>query len=65
MVTLEIFNVLGQKVLEQNYGNMDAGQYNKMVAMASLSSGVYYYRINVVGSDGQRFVSVKKLVLMK
>lgn len=64
-VTLEVFNVLGQRVLEQNYGNMDAGQYSKLVAMASLSSGVYYYRIIAQGGDGQRFVSVKKLVLMK
>ncbi len=64
-VALEIFNVLGQRVLEQKYGMMDAGQYSTVVAMASLSSGVYYYRIMAQGTDGQRFVSVKKLVLMK
>ncbi len=64
-VTLEIYNVLGQKVIEQNYGAMDAGRYNEIVNMDRFASGVYLYRIAAVGNDGQRFVSIKKLVLMK
>ncbi len=64
-VTLEIYNLLGQKVIEQNYGAMDAGRYNEIVNMDRFASGVYLCRIAAVGNDGQRFVSVKKLVLMK
>ncbi len=64
-VTLEIYNVLGQRMEYWNYGMMDAGRYDKLVSMSALSSGVYYYRIMAQGTDGRRFVSVKKLVLMK
>jgi Concanavalin A-like lectin/glucanases superfamily/Secretion system C-terminal sorting domain len=64
-VTLEIYNVLGQNVMEQSYGSMNAGRYNEVVSMEKYASGVYYYRINAAGNDGQRYVSVKKLVLMK
>ncbi len=64
-VTLYIYNVLGEKVEERNYGIMDAGRYNETLNMDRFASGVYYCRINAVGNDGQRFVSVKKLVLMK
>ena len=65
LVTLEIFNVLGQKVDSWNYGIMNAGRYDEVVNMEKFASGVYYYRISAVGDDGKKFVSVKKLVLMK
>ncbi len=64
-VTLEIYNVLGQKVDERIYGIMDAGRYNEVVDMSRFASGVYYYRINAIGNDGEKFISVKKLLLMK
>ncbi|HEY9164530.1 MAG TPA: T9SS type A sorting domain-containing protein [Candidatus Kryptonia bacterium] len=64
-VTLEIYNVLGQRVMEQEYGTMNAGRYNESISMGRFSSGVYYYRISAVGNDGQKFTSVKKLVMMK
>ncbi len=64
-VTLEVYNILGQRVSQQTYGTLGAGRYNEVVNMDRFASGVYYYRINVVGNDGQKFVSMKKLVLMK
>ncbi len=64
-VSLEIYNVLGQKVDEWIYGLMDAGRYNEVVDMSRFASGVYYYRINAIGNDGQKFVSIKKLMLVK
>ncbi len=64
-VTIEVYNILGQKVMEQNYGKMNAGRYDEVFGMDNFSSGVYYYRINAVGDDGQKFASVKKLILMK
>jgi len=64
-VTLEIYNVLGQKVEYWSYGVMGAGRYEKSIAMAQYSSGVYYYRINAIGNDGQKFVSIKKAMLVK
>jgi hypothetical protein len=64
-VTLDIYNVLGQRVFEDNYGAMNAGRFNKVVNMDRFASGVYFYRIAAVGNDGQKYVSIKKLVLMK
>ena len=64
-VTLDIYNVLGQRVIEENRGTMNAGGYNETVNMDRFASGVYFYRIAAVGNDGQRFVAIKKLVLMK
>jgi hypothetical protein len=74
-VTLGIYNILGQKVLEENYGTMNAGRYNEAINLDAFASGVYFYRITAIGNsaqggsasggDGQQFVSIKKLVLMK
>jgi hypothetical protein len=33
--------------------------------MERFTSGVYHYRLDASGGDGQKFVSIKKLVLMK
>ncbi len=64
-VSLDIYNVLGQRVLENNYGNMNAGRYNEAVNMDRFATGVYFYQIAAKGNDGEKFVSIKKLVLMK
>ena len=64
-MTLEIYNVLGQRVEEWNYGTMDAGRYNQVLSMEKFASGVYFYKVSAVGNDGQRFVAIKKLMLMK
>jgi hypothetical protein len=44
---------------------MDAGRYNENISMTRFASGVYFYKISAAGNDGQKFVSIKKLVLMK
>lgn len=64
-VSLIVFNTLGEKVMEQNYGSLKAGTYNKDINMGSFTSGMYFYRIIIQGSDGENFVSTRKLLLMK
>jgi hypothetical protein len=64
-VTLDIYNTLGQRVLEDNYGAMNAGRYDEVVNMGKMASGVYLYRIAALGNDGQKFTAMKKLVLVK
>ena len=64
-VTLDVYNILGQKVAEWSYGTMNAGSYKEEISMNRYSSGVYYYRIEAVGSKGDRFLSVKKMMLVK
>ncbi len=64
-VTLAIYNVLGQRVESWNYGMMEAGRYNKDVNMSRFASGVYFYRIIAKGLKGDRFVSIKKMLMIK
>lgn len=65
LVTLEVYNVLGERIFKEDYGTMYGGTYSKVVNLSSFASGVYFYRIVAVGPDGVRFVAVKKLMLMK
>ena len=64
-VALTIYNMLGQQLAAYNYGTLGAGRYQEEINMDRFTSGVYYYRLDANGDDGQRFVSIKKLVLMK
>jgi hypothetical protein len=64
-VTLKVYDVLGREVATLVDGQQNAGVYNVNFNGSRFASGVYFYRINAVGDDGQKFVSVKKLVLMK
>ena len=64
-VTLEIYNVMGQRVRTLATGSHEPGRYQIMWNATNdygqgLSSGMYIYRI-----QAGDFVSVKKLVLMK
>ena len=64
-VILDIYNMLGQRVLEENYGTMSAGRYEKSMNMNRFASGVYFYKIHVVGINGEKFIMTRKLMLMK
>ena len=64
-VTMEIYNVLGQRVEHWNYGMMESGRYDKQINLSRFASGVYFYRIVAEELNGERFVSTKKLILMK
>ncbi|MEL1233887.1 MAG: T9SS type A sorting domain-containing protein, partial [Candidatus Neomarinimicrobiota bacterium] len=64
-VTLEIYNVMGQRVRTLAQGNHEPGRYQIVWNATNdigqaLSSGMYIYRI-----QAGDFVSIKKLVLMK
>jgi len=63
-VSLKIYNLLGIEVATLVNGRQEAGSYtvpfNANTGTLSLSSGVYFYRLET-GS----FVSTKKLILMK
>ncbi len=64
-VRLEIYNVLGQRILEENYGTMNGGEYSRNINLSSFASGMYFYRLVADGSNGDHFVAIKKLLLMK
>jgi len=64
-VSLKIFDVLGQEVATLLNGQMAAGSQKVSFDASSLNSGVYFYRIDADGIDGQKFSSVKKMILTK
>ncbi len=60
-VTLEIFNLLGEKVLtifNQRYFN--SGEFSVQLDLNLLPSGIYFYRLN-----SGKFQTMKKMVLMR
>jgi parallel beta-helix repeat protein len=59
-VTIEVFNVMGQKVQTLINEQKPAGEYNLLLNGKDLSSGIYFYHIKA-----GRFVDVKKMVLLK
>ena len=74
-VTLKVYDVLGREVATLVKGPENAGVYTVNFNASRFASGVYFYRIDAIGNsaqsgsasggDGQHFVSIKKLVLMK
>ncbi|MBK7630137.1 MAG: T9SS type A sorting domain-containing protein [Ignavibacteriales bacterium] len=64
-VSLKIFDVLGQEVATLINGQLAAGSQEVSFNASSLNSGVYFYRIDASGIDGQKFSSVKKMILTK
>ncbi len=66
IVTIEIYNILGQKVKTLVRADMDAGNHavqwhGKDDNGRSVGSGVYFYRM----SDGSKYTSTKKMILLK
>jgi hypothetical protein len=59
-VTVEVFNILGQKVATLFDGRKDAGVHTLRFEAAHLSAGVYLYRL-----QAGDVVSVKRMVLAK
>mgnify|MGYP001259493346 CR=1 FL=1 len=64
-ISLKIFNVLGQEVASLLNGQMSAGSQKVSFDASSLNSGVYFYRLEADGIDGQKFSSTKKMILTK
>jgi hypothetical protein len=57
---LEVYNVLGQRVMTVVDGELSAGSYRYQVNMSGLASGMYLYRLR-----SRDFVATKKMLLIK
>ena len=67
-VTLAIYDMLGQKVLEPVFEDeFVAGTFNTSIDLSNLASGVYIYRVvaTPIGGNGETFVETKKMTLIK
>jgi hypothetical protein len=59
-VQLEIYNILGQRVVTLVNEVREAGYYNELFNANNIASGVYFYRLQAEG-----YTNVKKLVVLK
>jgi len=64
-VKLSVYNLLGEQVAELLNSNFSAGTHNVSFDASNLNSGVYFYRLDANGIDGQNFSSIKKMILAK
>jgi Secretion system C-terminal sorting domain/Carboxypeptidase regulatory-like domain len=60
IVTLKIYNILGQEVTTLVNGFQNAGSYRAVFNASSLSSGIYFYRL-----QSEKLSQTQKMILMK
>ncbi len=66
IVSLNIYNSLGQKVVTLVNKEQIADIYEVQFDASILTSGIYFYKLTVSNSDGSApFVAAKKLILLK
>ena len=64
-VTLEIYDILGREVATLVDESQHAGLYSVRFDGSRYASGVYFYRILAISADGRKFISLKKMLLLK
>ena len=60
MVSLKVFNVLGQEMKTLVSQNLEAGQHSITFEASDLNSGIYFYKL-----EAGNFVDVRKMTLLK
>ena len=64
-VTLDVYNLIGQKVITLFEGEVEAGKHTAQFNASSISSGIYLFKLTAVGENGAQFSSSKKMTLLK
>ncbi len=60
------YNILGQEIKQLANTTESAGYHEITFNANNLASGIYFYRITAISTDGKReFNEVKRLVLLK
>ncbi|MHA1702820.1 MAG: T9SS type A sorting domain-containing protein [Promethearchaeota archaeon] len=60
IVTLRVYNSLGELVAELENRKMSAGRYTRIFDASNLSSGIYFYKLKA-----NNFVDISKMTLLK
>jgi hypothetical protein len=60
IVTLRVYNNLGELVAELENRKLSAGRYSRIFDASNLTSGIYFYKLKA-----NNFVKVKKMTLLK
>ncbi len=64
-VRLQVYNSLGQMIIEKNLQTLDAGTHQINIDMDRFASGIYFYRMEATDKTGNEFLITKKMELMK
>ena len=64
-VMVRIYNTQGQELSVIAKGNYSAGEHSVNFDASRLASGTYIYSITATGKNGNKFVSSKKMILLK
>jgi len=65
-INIKVYNALGEIVHEYNQGIKQSGFYELNFNSAGMASGVYFYLLQAVSTDGKKdFSAVKKMMLLK
>jgi len=64
-VSIKVFNVLGERVAELVNKDLKTGIHEVIFNATNLSSGFYFYIVEVKGIDGTKYFDSKKMVLLK
>jgi|GEM_PF-1404237 len=64
-VKVSVYNLVGEKAAEVASGNFAAGTHKVNFSANTLTSGIYFYRIDAVGVNGNTFSSIGKMTLLK
>lgn len=64
-VVIDLYNILGMKIMTLTNGEYQSGQHQISFNASNLASGTYIYTIRASGKNGSKFVSTKKMLLMK
>jgi Secretion system C-terminal sorting domain len=64
-VNLTVYNALGQIVATLINTEMTAGQHTIDFDASNLTSGIYFYRIQVTNGNGLQYQAINKMILMK
>jgi hypothetical protein len=64
-VEITVYDVIGRRVLRADQGALTPGRYRAAFNLSHLASGVYVYRIRVLGESRKLYEAVNKFVLVK
>jgi hypothetical protein len=64
-VRLEVYDVMGRNVTTLVNEEKTAGQFTATFDGSKFTSGIYFYRMNVIMRDGKSFSQTNKMILMK
>lgn len=59
-VSIQVYNMVGDRVVDQYVGNQQAGSYNTQIDLRSLSAGLYLVNLNVDGVVSTLRLTVSK-----